>query len=104
MPIYEYECETTGQHIDIRQSFNDDPLTACPHCGGPTHRVIQPASIVFKGSGFYVNDHKGGNNPTARPAKKDETGSTEGATTPAKAAETTTAPAAPSAPVTPAST
>lgn len=38
--------------------MTDDPLTTCPKCEGPIHRVLFPASVVFKGSGFYSTDHR----------------------------------------------
>ena len=56
MPIYTYRRED-GTTFDIRQSFLDEPLMACPATGQAVARVIQPAGIIFKGSGFYVNDH-----------------------------------------------
>jgi predicted nucleic acid-binding Zn ribbon protein len=40
------------------QSFSAKPLTHCPECHGHVHRLIQPASIVFKGSGWYTTDSK----------------------------------------------
>jgi putative FmdB family regulatory protein len=58
MPVYEYQCQNCGKHFEIKQSFTDDPLTVCPNCAGKIHRVIQAAGIVFKGSGFYVNDSR----------------------------------------------
>ena len=39
--------------------MTDDPLTTCPECGGTIRRVLFPAGIVFKGSGFYKTDHNG---------------------------------------------
>jgi putative FmdB family regulatory protein len=62
MPLYTYECESCTQRFDVRQSFSDAPLTTCPECEGPIHRVIQPVGVVFKGSGFYVTDSKGKQN------------------------------------------
>ena len=59
MPIYAYECKNCGVRFERRQSFNDDPITVCPECEGEVHRLIQPAGIVFKGSGFYVTDNRG---------------------------------------------
>ena len=38
----------------------DEPLTLCTECGGHIRRVIYPAGIVFKGSGFYKTDHGNG--------------------------------------------
>jgi len=58
MPIYEYECDTCGVHFERRQRITDEPLTKCPECEGHVHRVLQPVGIIFKGSGFYVTDHK----------------------------------------------
>ncbi len=57
MPTYVYQCETCGQ-FEQWQSFKDAPLTACPTCGSPVRRVITPAPIVFKGSGWYSTDSR----------------------------------------------
>jgi predicted nucleic acid-binding Zn ribbon protein len=35
----------------------DEPLTVCPDCGAYIRRVLYPAGIVFKGSGFYKTDY-----------------------------------------------
>ncbi len=59
MPRYEYECESCGIHFERMQSFSDTPLAKCPECGGPVHRVIYAAGIIFKGPGFYVTDSRG---------------------------------------------
>jgi putative FmdB family regulatory protein len=40
------------------QHFADAPLAICPECGGSVRRLIGPVGIVFKGSGFYVTDHR----------------------------------------------
>lgn len=58
MPRYEYACDACGIHFDKIQHFADEPLEVCPECGGTVHRLIQPVGIIFKGSGFYVTDHK----------------------------------------------
>ncbi len=70
MPIYTYQCEECGVRFDARQRFSDDPIVECPECGGHTHRVPQPVGIVFKGSGWYAKDSKGGNK-LAAPGKRD---------------------------------
>ncbi len=59
MPIYAYECKECGVRFERRQSFSDEPVKVCPECGGEVHRLIQPAGIIFKGSGFYVTDNRG---------------------------------------------
>lgn len=64
MPVYTYRRED-GSTFDIRQRFLDDPLASCPTTGQAVSRVIQPAGIIFKGSGFYVNDNNKANNPAS---------------------------------------
>jgi putative FmdB family regulatory protein len=58
MPIYEYECESCRIRFERLQHFKDDPVKECPECGGAVRRVIQPVGIIFKGSGFYITDHR----------------------------------------------
>ena len=60
MPIYTYECQSCGSSLERRQGFNDEPLKTHDDCGGNLRRVIHPAGIVFKGSGFYNTDYKNG--------------------------------------------
>ena len=58
MPIYEYECSACRNRFERSQRFSDPALTECPECGGPVRRVLFPAGIVFKGSGWYVTDSR----------------------------------------------
>ncbi len=60
MPIYEYACGSCGYHFEAKQRFNDDPIAECPECGQAVRRVLHPAGIIFKGSGFYKNDSRNG--------------------------------------------
>ncbi len=72
MPVYTYRRDD-GSTFDFRQSFRDGPLECCPETGQGVQRVIQPAGIIFKGSGFYVNDNNKAKNP-AKPAGNGENG------------------------------
>lgn len=58
MPTYEYACRSCGQHLEVVQSFKDDALTECPHCGGALRKVFGSIGITFKGSGFYKTDSR----------------------------------------------
>ena len=58
MPIYEYACRACGEHLEVAQSFRDDPLTTCPGCGGSLRKVFGSIGITFKGSGFYRTDSR----------------------------------------------
>ena len=61
MPTYVYECAKCGDEFEVWQSIKDDPLKRhTGGCGGKLAKVIQPAGIVLKGSGFYKNDSRGG--------------------------------------------
>lgn len=58
MPTYQYRCAACQNQFDAFQRFADDPLTDCPSCDGTVRRVIQPVGVVFKGSGWYINDSR----------------------------------------------
>ena len=64
MPTYEYLCRTCSHRFETLQKMTDDPLTTCPECGENIRRVLFPAGVVFKGSGFYKTDHNS-NGPVA---------------------------------------
>ncbi|MHB8505747.1 MAG: FmdB family zinc ribbon protein [Acidimicrobiales bacterium] len=58
MPTYEYRCKDCGEHLEVVQSFKDDPLTECPNCAGDLRKVFGNIGIAFKGSGFYKTDSR----------------------------------------------
>jgi len=59
MPTYEYECTSCGKSFEAFQSMSDAPLSTCPSCGKKVRRRINGGTgIIFKGSGFYVNDSR----------------------------------------------
>src|SRR2546423_8576121 len=58
MPTYEYRCAKCGRHFDVYQSFSEEPLTKHESCGGKLTKVLSPAGIVLKGSGFYKTDNR----------------------------------------------
>ena len=60
MPTFEFLCNHCSLRFEIWQKMSDDPLTTCPRCGQHIRRVLFPAGIVFKGSGFYKTDHGNG--------------------------------------------
>jgi putative FmdB family regulatory protein len=83
MPTYEYACKDCGEHLEVAQSFKDDPLTECPACHGQLRKVFGNIGIAFKGSGFYKTDSRSdGRKATAKSAdgKSADGGSTTKAT------------------------
>ncbi len=57
MPRYDYECESCHHRFELRQSFDSEPVAACPECQNRSTRKFHSVPIVFKGSGWYVNDY-----------------------------------------------
>lgn len=60
MPTYQYQCHECGTALEVHQSFTDDALTVCPECDGRLRKVFNAVGVVFKGSGFYRTDSRGG--------------------------------------------
>ncbi len=59
MPIYEYRCESCGEHLEKLQKLSDSPLEICPSCGKPElKKLISAAGFRLKGSGWYETDFK----------------------------------------------
>ncbi len=90
MPLYTYRRED-GTLFDIKQSFSDEPLTVDPETGQAVVRVVQAAPVIFKGSGFYVNDSRGKTNSTLSSPPKSDSGKNTGSDTASSAAATAAA-------------
>ena len=57
MPIYEYRCPN-GHTFELFQRMTDPPPSECQICSeSPLEKVLYPAAIHFKGSGFYTTDY-----------------------------------------------
>lgn len=74
MPTYEYACKKCGEHFDVFQSFDDDPIKKHKGCGGAVRRVFGSVGISFKGSGFYKNDSRSSSS-SSRPAASESSSS-----------------------------
>lgn len=61
MPTYQYRCAKCGEQFELWQSIHDDALQKHPGCGGSVTKVMAPAGIVLKGSGFYRTDSRAAN-------------------------------------------
>lgn len=59
MPTYVYECAECEHRFEVFQSFKAKAMRKCPQCRrSALRKVLFPAGVVFKGSGFYVNDSR----------------------------------------------
>jgi len=73
MPTYEYACKDCGEHLEVVQSFRDEPLKECPNCSGPLRKVFGNIGIAFKGSGFYKTDSRPAGKSESKSESKSET-------------------------------
>lgn len=71
MPIYEYECTVCNQRTELLQKVSDAPLDKCPECEGAVRKVVSPAGLHFKGSGWYITDYAKKNGQAASSPKSD---------------------------------
>jgi putative FmdB family regulatory protein len=74
MPTYDYLCSACGHRFEEFQSMSADALKKCPACKKAKleRQIGAGAGVIFKGSGFYQTDYRGGS--YASDAKKDEGG------------------------------
>ena len=109
MPTYEYKCERCAHRFEVVQSFTDRPKRRCPACKqSALRKVLHPAGIIFKGSGFYKTDSRSGSGKavekvdagksesTKADTSKGETKKSDTAGGPAKPAAATAASSSPS--------
>jgi putative FmdB family regulatory protein len=61
MPRYDYKCNICEHTEELEYSISEVPENGpiCPDCShGLLKKVILPAAISFKGSGFYSTDNR----------------------------------------------
>lgn len=99
MPTYAYRCTACSHEFEIFQKFSDAPLTECPECGSDIRKIFQPVGIVFKGSGWYINDSRkpeaGGSTAPAKASASSSESAPAGDTAAAPAASASTPAPAP---------
>lgn len=92
MPKYDYRCSGCGMVYEKRESFSAPVVQPCPTCKAEARRVLTPPAIVFKGSGWYKTDSRGGASTSTSTAASSGTGSSE------SGSDTTAAPSGDSSP------
>jgi putative FmdB family regulatory protein len=66
MPIYEYHCKNCNNDFELLQSIKADSVAECPNCLKKANRKVSlSGGLVFKGSGFYINDYKNSGSKTS---------------------------------------
>jgi putative FmdB family regulatory protein len=73
LPVYQYQCPKCNLKFELKQSFSDDSIVACPKCQNGARRLFSTVPIIFKGQGFYVTDsRKSTPDDTAKEATKED--------------------------------
>jgi putative FmdB family regulatory protein len=91
VPTYDYQCRNCGHTIEVIHSMMEEGPTTCERCGGELRRILHPAGIIFKGSGFYKTDSRSAS--SASVASKKATPSGPKSDAPAGGSGTTSSPA-----------
>jgi putative FmdB family regulatory protein len=101
VPTYDYQCRSCLHTTEVIHSMLEEGPSTCERCGGELRRVLFPAGIIFKGSGFYKTDSRSSSSgsassPEAKPpasgeskvpaAGGSESGTAAGPTAPAPSA------------------
>jgi putative FmdB family regulatory protein len=59
MPTYDYRCTRCKHRFELFHGITDDRPKSCPRCKSRAVRVpAGGAGLLFKGSGFYITDHR----------------------------------------------
>jgi putative FmdB family regulatory protein len=100
LPTYDYQCRQCGTTYEVIHSMLEEGPAVCERCGGELRRVLYPAGIIFKGSGFYSTDSRSGSSAaTRRPgAPAASGGGKDGAASPPAQTDGGSSPSAPEKP------
>ena len=81
MPAYTFRCRVCGEVFTRRYGFHEDlSAVTCPQGHREVERVFAPPAVVFKGSGFYITDHRRGSEKSKSPTSKTTSASQQAAT------------------------
>ncbi|MEO8035081.1 MAG: FmdB family zinc ribbon protein [Acidobacteriota bacterium] len=86
MPLFEYQCQSCGERIEVIQRHDAPPPGQCEKCGGALKKLLSAPAIQFKGSGFYKTDYASASSAAPSSSKSDSGSSGEPSS--AKPAET----------------
>lgn len=92
MPTYDYECENCIKVFEIFQQMSDEPIKKCPDCENPVKRLIGGGlGVIFKGSGFYINDSKKSSKSTSNSSSESSPSTSDKTSTKTKKSDTKSA-------------
>lgn len=89
MPLYEFKCRQCEHNWEVKLAYKA-PVPDCPGCGSTdVRKVFHAAALVFKGSGWHVNDY-GKSGPRGSSSSQPATTESKAETSPKPATEPAT--------------
>ena len=70
MPIYEYECTSCHNVLEVFQRISEEPLCSCPDCSGSLKKLVSVSSFQLKGGGWYADGYSNGSSNNTETASK----------------------------------
>jgi putative FmdB family regulatory protein len=59
MPLYDFACTECGDKFEKRLPFSGSTSdVTCPRGHHAVRRIYSSPQVVFKGSGWYITDHR----------------------------------------------
>jgi putative FmdB family regulatory protein len=100
VPIYDYVCSSCRHLTEVIHGINVDGPRFCPSCGaeGTMRKMLTTPTVHFKGSGWAKKDRSSSGGTRTKAAASSSSDGTGSDSKPDTKAESTTAPAADSAP------
>ena len=93
MPIYEYQCEKCGHHMEAIQKISDPPVNHCELCNSRVKKLISQSTFHLKGTGWYVTDYASKSAGVSSAAKSDSSEGGKNDSSPSEKSESKTKPA-----------
>jgi putative FmdB family regulatory protein len=81
VPTYDYQCRSCGNTFEVIHPMSEDGPQTCEICGGELRRILHPAGIIFKGSGFYKTDSRSSSSASVPSGSKPAPSSADAAAT-----------------------
>jgi putative FmdB family regulatory protein len=76
MPSYDFKCSKCHYIFERFKPISSSSREKCPKCGGRAYRMLSCGTgLIFKGSGFYVTDHRSAEYKRKKRTEKEMVGS-----------------------------
>ena len=56
MPLYEFECDSCGQRVEVLQKY-EDPAPVCEQCAYEMKKLVSRTSFTLEGGGWAKDNY-----------------------------------------------